>query len=104
MRSLHGMCGVSGKDSGLTKQIYGANVCDGNGGKGNPTKSYADHIGGKFKKGPNCKHPKPTGLHEKIDGCHAGRGRRRRSSPTRHPGGQLNVLSETHGLPFNLTF
>ncbi|GBP89022.1 hypothetical protein EVAR_36617_1 [Eumeta japonica] len=34
-----------------TEQIYRARVCEGKVGKGRPTKSYADHIGGVSKKG-----------------------------------------------------
>ncbi|GBP84131.1 hypothetical protein EVAR_49137_1 [Eumeta japonica] len=55
-------------DSRLTKQIYRAYVCDGKIGKGRPRKSYTDRIASVLKKGPNFKHPKPTSLHEKIDG------------------------------------
>ncbi|GBP26687.1 hypothetical protein EVAR_23458_1 [Eumeta japonica] len=38
-------------ESGLTKQIYRANVCDGKVGKGRPRKFCVDHIDSTLKKG-----------------------------------------------------
>ncbi|GBP64343.1 hypothetical protein EVAR_14911_1 [Eumeta japonica] len=46
--------------SRLPEQIYRANMYDGKASKGCPKKSYAEQIGGIFKKEQLFKHPKPT--------------------------------------------